>query len=517
MKMNNKTIKLDIISKENFSILFFTFFYSLILYIVFITNNLTNQYDSLWVGKQFTALYNELECGRWMWVFVDIIGQGFKAEPIITVTSLLLFSIGNIFLIEALGLRKKMVKYFLSFIILSSTTVCCLLSYKHQSYMFAFSYLFSTIATYFTIKCNNSIKSIIISSFLLVLSLASYQSSIGCYCLLVLIFILYRLINDNIELENIFEVVIKVIICLLIGSIIYKILWDIILKIYNTSITGYKNANTLSIFNMIINFPHSIYKTYVYFFEYYTGKFVINAYPLIIKIIIVFIIVFFIKDLLKKKTINIFLSVLIFLLIPVASNFSVLYIDADVMLQQTLPCSMCIPLLLCIIFDTNFTNHSIIKQIYAISLILLSSVFFFGNVLATEKDLESLREGRNSTNMIVTSICSKLIDDGYCNKYNKFYFIGKPCDSILFKTCDMWNDSNDYAKFGDFWDNAFCLPNSYQGVINDLGYNIQCCFSSNEKFNELLKNEVVINMPAYPENNSIIVIDDYVVIKVANN
>lgn len=107
MKDLFKLVKRDIFNRESYYIFFLTFLFYFILYIVFIANNITNQLDSLWVGKHYVALYNELECGRWLWIIIDFFEQGFKAEPIITTVSLIIFSISNVFLIETIGFKRK--------------------------------------------------------------------------------------------------------------------------------------------------------------------------------------------------------------------------------------------------------------------------------------------------------------------------------------------------------------------------------------------------------------------------
>lgn len=383
--------------------------------------------------------------------------------------------------------------------------------------MFALSYFFSVFAAWITVKKRCRFISVLLTSILLTLSLASYQSSIGCYCLIVISHILLSSKKDSYKFEDLKDIIIKVFVSIILGSIIYKILWNFFLKVYNTSITAYKNANTLSILNMITNLPKNIIRTYVYFFEYFTCKFTINSYPAIINVLFFSIIIFYVYDLFKMNKKNVIISIITFILIPIACNFSVLYIDAGVMLQQTLPTSMYIPILLSILFENNIPDCSMIKKIISIMLVITSSAYLFGNILATEKDIESMREGKISTNAIVNDICLKLINDGYCSKYDKFYFVGKPCNSSLFNVSDIWyGEVNEYAKFGSFSEDAFSMPNSYQGVINDLGYNIQCSFPSNQKFNELIENEKIINMPTYPDDNSIVIVDDYVVIKVAD-
>ena len=64
---------------------------------------------------------------------------------------------------------------------------------------------------------------------------------------------------------------------LLGGGLLYKILLDITLKIYQMDLSDYRGANEISITNIILNLPREIKLTYGDFYRYFFTDFTQNT------------------------------------------------------------------------------------------------------------------------------------------------------------------------------------------------------------------------------------------------
>lgn len=499
-------------NKETCVFLLLSILFGIVLYSILIENNLTNQYDGLWNGTHYLSSRPEVGAGRWMFFICDRLIFGYKGEPLVSCMSITIFAIGNLVLLNTLKINKKLEKYFISFTIISTTTVCCMLSYKHQSYIFALSYLFSVLAAYCLIEIENKYVSFLLSVILLIMSLGSYQSQIGCFCLVIVFYLIIEIANGK-SLKDYIFIIIKTILIIIVSCILYKIICDIMIKLLNVSFS-YKGFNSLSIIDMIKQLPISFIKTYKYFYDYFFGTFKINAYQNILFILIfVFIVCSFIVGFIKNKRIDL---IMFLLLIPVCCNFSILFIDSDVMLQQTLATSITMPLLVVISYEIlkMCTNNNVFVGIICF---ILSFVLLFGNVITTGTDIDSMRQGKTSVEYIVSSVCDDLIDKNMFDSNMKYFFVGTPCKNDMFNVNDLWNKSNDYAKYGDFWKNAYCLPISYQGIVNNIGINLKCNFPSNQEYNDFINGDFCKEMPCYPNEGYIKEENGCIFIKISND
>lgn len=516
-------IKNEVINKKNCTLFLVTFIIASLFYSTVMSNNLTNTGDGLWNGSFYYAQEQEIMSGRWLWYYADILLQGIKAEPFITLFSLIIFSFGNVLLCELLDIEKTWLRIAISLLILLSVPVCCQLSYKHQSYAFALSYLFSIMAAFMLIKIKSNFISLLVSTLLLIFTLATYQSEIGCFCLVVIFYLIIDELKNNVEVREESIILLKAVFAVVIASLIYKIIWDTILRVNNLEINTYRGANQVSIYSILVSLPKSIINSFLYFFNYYLGRFKINIYPFITKVAFSFSIIinifYYFYYLVFKRDFR-WLTFFLFLLCPVACNFSVLYLDAGVEMQQTLPIALFLPLSLFVSYKNLQKNDRKLFEHTKIVMMAICAFVLFGNILQTEIDIESMREGKLSTDHIINLVCDSLVESDLLDTNRKYYFIGEPYRNSLFNVSELWTHANEYAqfgKFGVFGNNAWVIPKAYQAVINNNGIGIKCDYSSNEKYNEIVKMDEFSLMPCYPNDGSIKIIDDYVIIKISNS
>ena len=232
------------------------------------------------------------------------------------------------------------------------------------------------------------------------------------------------------------------------------------------------------------------------------------------------------KTLNEKRYLNTFIIILLILLLPVCSSFSLLLAPkASLMIQMTFSFALIFPCLLGIIDVSGGGNRGIcwIKKG-----VLLSLIFFFtiGNSLQSNLDMITMYEGRESTRGIVNRITDTLIQNDMLTKDKQYVFLGNPSDNaLLYTTSDLEarnkNDiyakygakNNSYAKYGEFWTTADCMNMSYAGVLRDIGVNIPLC--TDAAYDVIQNLEEVKNMPAFPAEGSISEVNEYIVVKVA--
>lgn len=129
-------------------------------------------------------------------------------------------------------------------------------------------------------------------------------------------------------------------------------------------------------------------------------------------------------------------------------------------------------------------------------------------------DQLALKEGKTAVITLTENIVSGLYSGGYLDEYHTVAFVGRPGNNDRFAKSAAYQMANDYARFG-CWSTA---PRnnrvSWEGVIsNFLGVNLSLC--GDPEYQELIALEQVADMPEFPLEGSICVINDIVVVKVS--
>lgn len=69
------------IEKVYINFLVFSMLAGILIYLTFISNQLTNHYDGLWSDPWYESGKWELSIGRWFWLFLDRFRMGYAADP----------------------------------------------------------------------------------------------------------------------------------------------------------------------------------------------------------------------------------------------------------------------------------------------------------------------------------------------------------------------------------------------------------------------------------------------------
>lgn len=78
---------------------------SAIFYSVFITQQLTNTYDGIWLGDYLSAGAREVSIGRWMLIYLDRLHLGMQTEPLAAGLTLAFILAGAILMIDMFRIR----------------------------------------------------------------------------------------------------------------------------------------------------------------------------------------------------------------------------------------------------------------------------------------------------------------------------------------------------------------------------------------------------------------------------
>ncbi len=502
----------QLLTKKNAKFIFISWLLSVLCYLPMIANGVTNSADGLWTTSYHQAGNWEISTGRWAWPVLDKLRMGYAADPFNSFLALLLLTTAAWLSIQVFSaLTKKHYIYVL--LITVSTTTCCFLSYRFQSPSFGMATLLPIIAVFlisnksFTGKETWIINSIIV--LLIVLTLALYQANLGIFCVLVVFLFMKSILDDDIDYG--FKFIIKSILLGLISCIIYKILWEVCLKIRGIEAADYNGADSsfLAIFkNLPVDIKHA-YINWMYRRFLFDGSNYI--YKPIRLIIYAFIFGLFIYVAITKLKGNFKAKVWYFialLLLPLAANVCFLLTPG----VQFMSMQMTAPILFSGIMSICFIESYALKfeKLLTFSIALL----FYGNIYCVGTDEDAMIQGHRSMETITNQIVSSLEKMDAISTDKEYVFIGSPCKNELFRKNELWDKASPYAQTGDIWPNLSCTLNTYDGLLDRIG--IQLNMADLKTYERYMRSEELKNMPCYPDKGSIVIHEDEVVVKISN-
>ena len=486
---------------------------SALCYLPLIARGLTNSVDGLWATSYYQSGNWELSIGRWAWLFLDKAREGYGAEPFNSLLTLLLLSIAAYISVKMFT-GSKYKAYIYAMLMLCSVTVCCYLSYRYMSPTFGLSVLLSVIAASLIAKETQTIKQEImylaIVTALLVISLGLYQANIGCFCVVVILAMMKLVMNDN--KKQSLRIFVKSMIAGAVGCVLYKIAWDICLKLRHTAPSSYKGANSLSVGEIIINIPLSlekIYSTWVRHFSFAKGNYIFHPIRIVLAVAVLALVLFVGIKAARKNIINLILYIVLCLVIPVGANLAVLLAPKSgaVLTQMTMPMAMVLPLFLCFIEGAGFKTEKLLG--------VLGALLLYGNVYAVGADIDAMAQGSTTCYAIMNSVMNTLNETDLFSHDYQYIFCGDMSANELFNANEMYYKANSYAKFGTLMTNPDMMRNAYVGLLDDIGIKLRV--ADYPVCLQVYDSGILDNMPAYPAEGSIVEQNGYVIIKISEN
>ena len=307
---------------------FFNLIACIIAYLLLISHELTNTIDGMWSGADYRNYVWVVQIGRWFWPLVGKAQMNICPEPFTSVFALIMYVTGSCIVAWWFGLKDSLKGYLLVLTSMVTTAVCSTLTFRYTSPTFAMAYLLSVLAAWVLSKENW--KTCLVSIICLVLALALYQSNIGCACVLALLYII-RLLQEDDDYKRIIRYLSKFAISLLSSFVVYKIIWDLTLKLWQIQAVDYKGADSVTVTKIIAGFPKSFLSTYREFFRYFfQNELKHNIYQRLLAFGALMIVLFALnmilggRKLTGKPILRWLLAAICLVLIPPAANIAIL-------------------------------------------------------------------------------------------------------------------------------------------------------------------------------------------------
>ena len=476
-------------------------------YQLLISNELVNTYDALWNGAEYRNYLWVIEIGRWFWPAVGFAQMNVCPEPFTSILALMCYVLGSCAVAFWFGVKDSLKGYLLVLTSVISTAVCVSLSYRYTSPTFGLSYLLSILAAWMLSR--EKLLPWLTSVFCLTLALGLYQSNIGCTCVLALILVM-RFLQDGAETGKVMRFLGRTALSLVCSCIIYKIIWDLFLKLCHVEASTYRGGGDVSVLKILTSLPASIKSTYLDFYRYFfENELKHNVYQrlapfrlMIICLILVTVILIWKK--LRSRSLGAKIgAVACLMLIPPAANVAlILAVDAgQSSIQMTMPMATVFPFLLCVadsvpLMSMNGAKRNWLGLVTAFRTLCMI-VLLGGSLMMISIDQHVMLKSRETAVYMMNRIVADLGED--TNPEGGVFFIGRPSDNPIFLKDQLWVRSNSYAHYGEFWLGGNLTTQSYFGYLRDAGVLLNFNWDVTV-WNEIGNREGVKTMPVYPDD-----------------
>lgn len=364
------------ISKEDKIAFFSSFICGFFMHLYKITNYLPN-HDSVY---SYYTDGNMLEYGRWFLTIICRISSNFDLPWVCGLLTILYVSITAVFIVRLFNITNKVVIALCGAILVSYPAITDILFYEYIADGFTFAMLLSALAVYLIRLEKATVWRLICSILLICLACATYQSYLSFALVLMICYYIWILLTTKEETKVYAKWVIYQFICIILGVLLYYLGWKLCLILEKSEPTSLYGIDTLGISASTIlgAFRKSIATLYYYFFEqnvFTKGFTTFGLFNLLFFLCFsMIIIVSIIKSKIWKNKSRILLTILCLLVTPFAITiwlFASPELEYGVRMLQSVSLLFVFSIILC-----NQYVKCKLSDLYA--LFICVTVFYYG-------------------------------------------------------------------------------------------------------------------------------------------
>ncbi|MDO5153466.1 MAG: glucosyltransferase domain-containing protein [Eubacteriales bacterium] len=451
--------------------------------------------------------------GRWFLTglgdFVGFWGGNYNLPFVNGVLFILIVAISAGFLVSALKIQKKSSCILIGILFVVFPSATSTLYFRYTSVYYGIGLLLAVIAAWVLEKGHSGM---LLSALCLAFSLGLYQAyapmTIGIFVLQLL-----RLTMDGKQIKELIYSVLSMCASLILGLLLYFLFLKIFLWLYNTSLSDYQGIDSMGkivwadLPKLIKEAAYSVCMFPVKDYCGLAGMRLIKLSYLLLNGVSVFSICYIIWKLRKIGT-----SVIVLLLcaiFPIAVNFIVIMCPDSwiyTLMVYSFVLIPCVPFVVaeCIPFSKTMTKCN--RMLTKFTALLVSTIIFCYSYEANISYTSMFYANRQVENYLNSIVVQVRMTEGF-DKEKEWAFIGDVEDPML---RSYWQYENRYGGNED----AQSLLNRYsryEWLRNYIGYSPP--LADEKTLLYLCQREEIQAMPCWPDEGSIKVIDNWVVIK----
>lgn len=500
--------------KREYKIAFFaTLITALLIHIYKFTNTLPN-HDSLW---NYYSNQNMTISGRWFLQWLCGISSYYDLPWINGLLSCIYIALTNCIIVAIFQLQNPFIIWLSGALLAASpaTTETFFFEFTADGYFLAM--LMAAMAVYLSRIEDKKRWHQVLAIILLVLSLGTYQAYISFALILAICYFLEALLENRFNKNDYFKWVVRQILTYSFSFLLYYIIWKIILKTTHTVATSYQGIATasLSYKNFVFGIKNALRSFSFYIFQW---NIIEHGFTLYNILNILFLLalaaggLYAIKksNIVKRHYQFIFMIFCLLAILPFAYIFC--FVSGETSYGLRMEESLTVLFIFELVIYEKWIRYNKIKNIIGILLTLtvynnsiMANISYFYLNLSYERSYSDSVLILNQINSIQNiNKCKKLVVLG-----DRIIKVAKEDDPVTGKSVT----SGEMFIFKSTLDKSLLLNQEHTLDFLNATYGLDLHEVTKTEKNYLIKSVEAEKMPCWPEQGSIKVVDDIIVIK----
>lgn len=467
------------------------------------------------ISVQPTGYGTGIASGRWLLTILGDLFEwafgGYNLSWFNGVVFLLLLSLSAAFLVSALDIRRKGAAILTGMLFVTFPTITATLFYAYTTIYYGIAILLSVLGAYLYKKCKYPL---IPSALCTAFALGIYQGYLPLTAGLLVLMLLRKTLSGKTPVKALFLKGVHYCASLALGLVAYFGILKLALACYNVSLGTYQDIDQMGKLSLT-ELPALLLRTVRSFFalpfEDYCNlaqipvlKLAYGAIIVISALMILYILIF------KLRNLNLALfTLLLCCAFPVAVNLIVIMCPTSRIYTLMVYAFVLLPVLPLVILETleiPMAGKDLMPRV--ISGLLIAVIV--SNIYLANVNYTAIYYGnRQAENYINGLIAQVRMTDGFDTK-KQWAFIGNVDDPLL---DNRWQDATVYA--GSSLSHQLVKQYSWKSwIYHYIGYTIP--LANTDTVAQLSATEEVQAMPCWPNDGSIAIVDDIIVIKFEN-
>ena len=516
--------KISYFNKERRKVFFTTFFTCMVVHFLLYSLMITGA-DNLINNVYHQADVWEVMLLRFGLYFMQAIKGNVVSPVLVTLISSSLLGLTVILAEDIMDIKNKYFKYIIAVLFAVAPNISATLTFFYCSDAYIMGMFLATLSVYLVRKYENKKWPVLLGGLLIAFALGMYQtylSVVMCLCMFTLII---DLLNKK-DAEQILKNLIRYIIMGILGIALFYLIAHMVLFFAKLPQANYSGSNEIGLSTTLLNINKLLPEAYASFFNYFfNDKMIPNTiwhtnilYTIIFAVAIISTLYIIVKNKVYKKVSNIILLSIFIAILPICFGIIELVVK-EVDIHILMACSMIYIFLLFFKILEMLPKGAISKVFnYIVVICSLGIIWIYTwQDNASYLAMKSMEDQAESTiSRIVTQIeeldefspdmpvlfIGGLQNNEYLNRDNTNIEAKKIYDRT-------WGFISDWPII--WWGNL----DSWQKLLYEYeGVNLNLVSEGESK--EILETKEYKNMKAYPEKDSIKIINGTVVVKLVD-
>ncbi len=457
---------------------------------------------------------NMIGLGRWFLPLACAPSSFYDLPFLCGFLAIVFHALGAVCILKVSGAKKDITAALIGGVIASFPAVVSIMMYNYVADGYALAFLLSCLAA---VCLTNEKPRYITAVILIALSAGIYQAYITVTVMLLLMYLITRLIFEGENAVPLFKKSIKFLLCGVFGMILYYLILLALLKVFGRELMEYQGVSSAASFTDIdiLSSLYVVKNTFFnFFFNFSKG---VSVYPLLCCIICAVTLVGYFAAAIKNKSFMPWykggLLILYAMALPMGACI-LAFVNPEVDYHNLMKMGYCV---FFIFFVLLYEKEVFVKlkTIKCWSTLFICAALILNQIVIANVSYHTAQISYEKSYAVLIRMADRIESTADSEKCRKILVVGALSDSESYSAVlppDITGISNGYILRADdevVGQSVLCSAlNDYCGKAYSFVY-------GDEKREYLQKDEIK-NMPSWPEENSVAVLGDVIVIKLSS-